>query len=222
MITLFWATLKRDLKLDARQGQFMLLIPSFFVLMATLYPLAIGPDKDILQIIGPGALCIAALLASLLPLSTLYRDDAQDGTLDLLTLCPHPVALYCAGKMLAHWLTCGLPIVLLSPIIAQTLFLDLPLWIIVSVLLPATFLFILIGHMIAALGVHNGSAGLMALLALPLYIPVLIFSAGALDMAQTGLLTQIKAPLSFLWSGLLASLPLAPILTAQILLMHKR
>lgn len=216
------ALILRDLKLDLRQGLQLLLIPSFFILIATLYPLAIGAEHTTLKTIGGGALMIAALLASILPLATLYRDDALDGTLDLVALSPHPFSVYCLARMTAHWLAAGLPLVLLSPVIAQTFYLDIPASVLLAVLIPATLLFVLIGHVVAALGLGTGNSGLLCLLALPLYAPVLIFGAGALDMAQYAPPENTSTPILLLWAGLCATLPTAPLACAQILLIQRQ
>ena len=210
---LFVATLKSNLKLDTKRSLQFLVTPSFFIIIATLFPLAIGPDMEILQLIGPGILVLSALLASLLPLSRIYALDYSDGTLDFVHFSRDPFALYCLGKIAAHWLTTALPLLIVAPLIALSYDLQIQLATLWLVLLPITLLFTLIGNLTAALGTFakNTSAALNALLVTPLYIPILIFGSAALGASSS------TAPLLFLWAGLSIALPVTPLLTAAIL-----
>ena len=167
---------------------------------------------EILQLIGPGILVLSALLASLLPLSRIYALDYADGTLDIVHFSRDPFALYCLGKIAAHWLTTALPLMLVAPLIALSYDLQISLSNLWATLFPVTMLFTLIGNLTAALGTFakNTSAALNALLVTPLYIPILIFGSAALG--QTG-----TAPLLFLWAGLSIALPVTPLLTSAIL-----
>tara|TARA_B100001989_G_C24545523_1_gene470474 strand:+ start:1287 stop:1940 length:654 start_codon:yes stop_codon:yes gene_type:complete len=212
-MALFVATLKSNLKLDLKRSLQYLVTPSFFIIIATLFPLAIGSDMEILQLIGPGILVLSALLASLLPLSRIYALDYTDGTLDLVHFSHDPFAMYALGKIAAHWLTTALPLMIVAPFIALSYDLQTPLTTLWLALLPVTMLFTLIGNVTAALGTFakNTSAALNALLVTPLYIPILIFGSASLGQPDS------TAPLLFLWAGLSIALPTAPLLTAGIL-----
>ena len=218
-MTSFSTTLLKDLKTDFRHGGQFLFLPAFFLLITMLYPLGLGANTDILQTAAPGLLMIAALLASLLPLEKLYIDDLNDGTLDLLMLSPRPLSLYTGGKILAHWIIAGLPLVLMSSPLASMMGLSIAWPHILSVFIPATLLFVLIGQITAALSLNarRGSV-LLALLVIPLYIPVLIFGAGALDLLQTE--NPAKGPMLFLWAGLAFVLPVTPLITTKLLKMQ--
>ncbi|HBR69062.1 MAG TPA: heme exporter protein CcmB [Rhodospirillaceae bacterium] len=215
----FAAILRRDIKMDFRHGGQFLFLPAFFLLIVTLFPLGLGADPEPLRKTAPGLLMIAALLASLLPLEKLYADDLKDGTIDLLLLSPQPLSLYVAAKTLAHWMVAGLPLVIVVPALAAMLGLAIPPTHILAVFVPATILFVLVGQIAAALilNARRGSV-LLALLAVPLYIPVLIFGSGALDLMQAGL--PAKGPALFLWAGLAFALPVTPLVTAKLLRMQ--
>jgi len=210
----FRAMLLRDLQLALRHRSVLARPIVFFVLVATLFPLALGPERDILAPLAPGIIWVAALLASLLAAEDLFGADFADGTLDQVLLSPHPPALLILARMLAHWLTTGLPLVLISPLIA--LFLQLPapaLPVLLLTLLLGTPFLSLIAGIGAALTVGLRTGGLLlGLLALPLYAPVLIFAAGAVDRAAAGL--PVAGPLYFLAGMLALALTLAPIATA--------
>lgn len=222
MITFVLNTIKTNLRLDIKKSFQAIVTPSFFIFSSALYPLTIGTDTQLLQSIGAGIICVGALLSSLLPLNRIYRDDLQDGTFDLLHFSPQPIALYCLGKIIAHWLICGLPLLIAAPFIALSYHLDISLTTLLLTLTPLTMLLVLIGQLCAALSGNNGqSASLTALLALPLYIPPLIFAAAALGMEQGGLTQNTLSPLLFLWAGLSITLPITPIVTAAILKMQQ-
>ena len=217
-MTLFAATVARDLRLALRHPARAAAAPLFFVLAAVLFPLALGPDPVTLKLAAPGLLAVAALLAALLALDGLFRDDRNDGTLDLVILAPAPLALYAAGRIAAHWLLAGLPLLFAAPLMAVMLGMKLSMTgPVLSALLPATLLLHLLGAPGAALalGARGGSV-LLALLIVPLYIPVLIFSASAIDLAINGI-SSWTSPVLFLWAMLALALPAAPLATAAIL-----
>lgn len=201
---------KRDLLLAMRRRSDAAMSVFFLVIVASLFPLGVGPDPAVLRIIGPGVLWVAALLACLLSLSRVFTADYVDGALEQMVLVPQPLAVLVAGKVFAHWLISGLPVVLLSPLLGLQFGLDgEPLGVLVLSLLLGTPTLSMIGAIGAALvlGVR-GSGLLVALLVLPLYVPVLIFGAGAVTSSLAGI--GAEANLSLLGACLVLSLFLAP------------
>jgi heme exporter protein B len=198
-----WAMARRDLLLALRRKSEVLTALFFFVIVCSLFPLGIGPEPALLRKIAPGVLWVAALLATLLGLPRLFAADHQDGTLEQMALSPSPLGLLVAGKVLAHWLVSGLPLVLLAPVLGIQF--DLApdaLAVLILALLLGTPLLSLIGAIGAALtlGVRGGGV-LLALLVLPLYVPALIFGAGAVEahiagMAFAGHLSLLGAMLA--------------------------
>ena len=183
------AVLQRDLRLAMRRKSEVLTAVFFFVVVASLFPLAIGPEPDMLRKIAPGILWVGALLASLLSLGRLFAADYQDGTLEQMALSPTPMPLLVAAKVLAHWLLSGLPLALLSPVLALQFDLDsATMWVLFSSLLLGTALLSLLGAVGAALtlGVRGGEV-LLSLLLLPLYIPALVFGSGAVEAQMVGM-----------------------------------
>ncbi|HEX7028158.1 MAG TPA: heme exporter protein CcmB [Gammaproteobacteria bacterium] len=204
------ALLKRDLLLAFRSPGQLLNPVLFYLLVLILFPLGIGPESRILQIIGPGIIWVAALLATLLALDTLFRGDFLDGSLEMLALSPRPFALLVAVKIAAHWLLTGLPLLLLTPLLGTFFSLSgHTIGILMLTLLLGTPVLSLIGAIGAALtvGIRGGGA-LLALVILPLYIPVLIFAAGAVDASVSGL--PFSGQLYFLASLLVLAVTLAP------------
>ncbi|HCG53003.1 MAG: heme exporter protein CcmB [Betaproteobacteria bacterium] len=188
---------------------------AFFVIVVSLFPLAIGPESVILKRIAPGVVWVCALLAVMLTLPRLFQSDYADGTLEQLLLSPYPLALLCAGKMMAHWLTTGLPLALVAPLLGLQFGLDAAeLGVMVASLLLGTPVLTMLGAIGAALvlGVRGGAI-LMALLVLPLYIPVLIFGAGAIEASLAG--TDVAANLSLLAAILLFGFVGAPFAVAS-------
>jgi len=183
------ATARRDLLLAMRRKSEVLTAVFFFVIVISLFPLGIGPEPALLKKIAPGVLWVAALLATLLGLPRLFAADHADGTLEQMALSPSPFGLLVAGKILAHWLTCGLPLVLLAPLLGVQFDLDgEALLVLTFALLLGTPLLSLIGAIGAALTLGvRGSGVLLALLVLPLYVPALIFGAGAVEAHIAGL-----------------------------------
>ena len=207
------AVLRRDLRLAWRSPGDSANVVLFFVLTAVLFPFGVGPAAEILSRISVGVIWVMALLAALLSLDRLFREDAEDGNLDLLALSPAPLELLVLGKVLAHWLITGVPLIVASPLLA--LLMQLPAGAYPTLLLAlllGTPTLSLIGAMGAALvlGARRGGV-LLSLLILPLYVPVLIFAVGAVDAAAQGL--PVRGHLLILGGLLLAALPLAPLAT---------
>lgn len=181
--------LRRDLLLATRRRSEVLTALFFFVVVVSLFPLGIGAEPALLRRIAPGVLWVAALLATLLALPRLFAADHADGTLEQMALSPQPFALLVAGKVAAHWLLTGVPLVLLAPVLGLQFDLDADtLGVLMLALLLGTPVLSLIGAVGAALtlGVRGGGT-LLALLVLPLYIPTLIFGAGAVESHGAGL-----------------------------------
>jgi heme exporter protein B len=217
LIAAFGAILRRDLRLGLRRGGDSLQPVLFFVLAATLFPLGVGPAPEVLARIGVGVLWVLALLAVMLSLDRLYHGDAEDGSLELLAQGVLPLELVALAKGLAHWLTSGLVLVLASPLLA--LLLQLPpdaLGVLALALLAGTPTLTLVGGIAAALliGARRSSV-LLALLVLPLYIPILIFGVGAVEGEVMGL--SGRPQLLILAAMLLTALALAPFATAAAL-----
>ena len=184
-----FAIVRRDLLLAMRRKNEMLTALFFFIIVVSLFPLGIGPEPQLLKKIAPGVLWVAALLATMLSLNRLFATYHADGTLEQLVLSPTPLGLLVAGKIAAHWLTSGLPLVLLAPVLGLQFDLSAEaLGVLVAALLLGTPLLSLIGAIGAALtlGVRGGGV-LLSLLVLPLYIPALIFGAGAVEAHVAGL-----------------------------------
>ena len=192
MMTAFWAVVRRDLLLALRRKTEVLTAVFFFVVVAALFPLGIGPEPNTLRLIAPGVLWVGALLSSMLALQRLFEADHQDGSLEQMVLSPAPLPLLMAAKLLAHWLLSGVPLVLLAPVLALQF--DLPveaLWTLLLTLLLGTPVLSLVGGIGAALtlGVRGGGV-LLSLLVLPLFVPVLVFGAGAVEAQASGLGAQ--------------------------------
>jgi heme exporter protein B len=212
-----WALLHRDLALASRRLTDTGMGLAFFALALSLFPFGVGASPDILARIGAGVVWVVALLAVLLTLDRLWLADHEDGSLELLLLAPVPLELLVVVKCLAHWLTTGLILAIASPLMG--LLMNLPadgLWAVPLALLLGTPTLTLIGSIGAALllGSRRGSV-LMALLVLPLYIPVLIFGVAAVEGEMLGL--GGTAPLLILAAMLLAALALTPFATAAAL-----
>ena len=183
------AIIRRDLLIAARRKSEVLTALFFFIIVTSLFPLGIGPEPTLLKKIAPGVLWVAALLATMLGLQRMFAPDHADGTLEQMALAPTPFGLLVAGKVVAHWLVSGLPLVLLAPVLRIQFDLDAgALGILVVALLLGTPLLSLIGAIGAALtlGVRGGGV-LLSLLVLPLYVPALIFGAGAVEAHISGL-----------------------------------
>jgi heme exporter protein B len=210
----FLALLRRDLLVLWRRRADALNPLLFALIVATLFPLALGPEAQKLARVAGGAVWVTVVLASLLSLDALFRPDAEDGSLEQLVASRQPLALMAAAKILAHWLGTGLPLALVAPLIAYLLGLhEAAMGTLFASLLLGTPLLSSVGASCAALTVGQRRSGiLLALLVLPLTVPVLIFGAGAVEAAQAGAATA--PPLLFLAAGLALALPLAPLVSA--------
>ena len=217
MLAMFSGVLRRELVSALRRRGDILNPLWFFIIVITLFPLGIGPEPAQLARIAPGIVWVAALLSSLLALERLFRDDFIDGTLEQLMLMPCPLSVVVLAKVLAHWLLTGLPLLLLSPLVAVLLSLDLVAFKAVFwTLLLGSPILSLLGAIGVALTVGIGKGGvLLSLLALPLYIPVLIFATSAIDAANFG--AAYNGQLAILGAMLMGSLILAPFATAAAL-----
>lgn len=209
--------IRRDLLQVLRRCSDIATTLFFFVIVVSLFPLAVSPDRAVLLQLGPGVLWVAALLSCMLALVKLFASDYADGTLEQQVIAPHPLSLLVLGKVLVHWLVSGLPLVLLAHLLGLQygLSIDVLKTLTLSLLIGTPALS-LIGSIGAALTLGvRGSGLLVALLVLPLYIPVLIFGAGAVTASQTGQSPQ--AYLLLLGAASLLALALAPFATAAAL-----
>ncbi|MCH7930136.1 MAG: heme exporter protein CcmB [Proteobacteria bacterium] len=206
----FWCIVRRDLRLALRRGGDSVNVMVFFVIAITLFPFGVGPESNILARIAPGVIWVAALLAAMLSLDRLFRDDYDDGSLDLLTLAPLALEFTVLAKCLAHWLTTGLLLAAASPLLALMMNMDADGFAaLLAAMLLGTPVLSLVGAIGAALTVSLRRGGvLISLLVLPLFIPVLIFGVGAVDAAVYGL--AARPHLMVLGAMLLAALPLCP------------
>ena len=214
--TLLWIV-RRDVTLAWRRRTDLFTTLIFFVIVIALFPLGIGPELDTLRLIAPGVMWVGALLASMLALEQLFSADHRDGSLEQLLLTPQPLGVIVLGKVIAHWLITGLPLVVLAPVLGLQYDMSADsLKIMVIALLLGTPTLSLLGAIGAALtlGLRTGGI-LVALLVLPLYIPVLIFGAGAVEATASGLGGQ--AHLSMLGAILLVALLATPFATSAAL-----
>ena len=189
MIAALRCVIQRDLLLAARRSSDVMTVVLFFVIVVSLFPLGIGPEPKLLRTVAPGVLWVAALLASMLALGRVFASDHADGTLEQMMLGATPLGLIVAAKVFAHWFVTGLPLVLISPVLALQF--DLPqelLGVLVVSLALGTPVLSFIGAIGAALTLGlRGAGALLSLLVLPLYVPVLIIGAGAAEAAAAGL-----------------------------------
>ena len=208
-----WAIV-RDVRLALRSRAELAVQLLFYVIVASLFPLATAPERATLSILGPGVVWVAALLASLLSLPRLFAADYADGTLEQLALSPYPLAALVGGKIVAHWLTTGLPLVVIAPLVGLQYAMEREtLAVLATALLIGTPILSLLGAIGAALTLGLRSSGsLLALLILPLYVPVLVFGAGAVEAVRTGV--GASAHLSLLGAGLLVACVGAPFAAA--------
>ena len=217
MVGVFFRLVHRELTLAVRGGIGTLMAVVFFVIAVTLFPLGIGPELGLLGRIAPGVLWVAALLAALLSLDRLFHADHEDGSLEQLMLGALPLECVVLAKTVAHWITTGLPLAAAAPVLAILLNMSLDgIAVMIVSLLLGTPILSLIGATGAALtvGLRRGGA-LIALLVLPLYVPVLIFGVGAVEGAVRGV--GVHANLSILAGGLVAALVLGPLAAAAAL-----
>ena len=215
--TAFVALLRRDFLLAYRRRAELLQPLVFLLVVVTLFPLGVGPSPNLLASIAPGVIWIAALLATVLSLDSLFRSDFEDGTLEQMVLSGQSLALIALARTVAHWLVAGLPIVLLSPLLAMWMNLpDEGLAILVESLIIGTPVLSLIGAIGGALTVSLKRGGqLLSLLVFPLYVPLLILATSAVSSAVVDL--PSTGQLGLMTAGLIASLTLAPFATAAAL-----
>jgi heme exporter protein B len=213
----FRGIIRRDLLLAMRHRSDVAMSVFFVVIVASLFPLGVGPEPAVLRTIASGVLWVTALLACLLSLGRLFTADYLDGVLEQTLLIPQPLAVLVVGKVFSHWVISGLPVVLLSPLLGLQFGLSGDsLWVLTLSLLLGTPTLSMIGAVGAALTLGlRGSGLLVALLVLPLFIPVLIFGAGAVTNSLAGIGSE--ANLSLLGACFLLSLAFAPWATAVAL-----
>ena len=217
MIQAFNALMKRDLLLAFRHRGELANPLLFFLMIVTLFPLGVSPEVVLLRKIAPGVIWIAALLAALFSLESLFRSDFEDGALEQMLLSPQPLSVLVLAKVLAHWLVSGLPMVLMAPLLGLLLAMPDPAIAALELTLAiGTPLLSLIGAIGVALtvGLRRGGV-LLTLLIMPLYIPVLIFATNAVTAAAAGM--PIAGQIYFLASLLVLALTLAPLAIAAAL-----
>ncbi len=220
---MFFETVRRDLTVTFRNPAEVVNPLAFFVIVISLFPLGISPSSEVLAQIAPGVIWVAALLATLLSMDIVFRGDYEDGSLEQMAMTEHPLMMIIGAKILTHWLVTGLPVTLLSPLLAMMLFVDTPGMeaIVISLLLgtPVLSLFGAVGASLTT-GLRKGGV-LIAILILPLYVPVLIL---ATEMIKTGM-TGGDYTGHMLWLGALLAMsvavaPLATTAGVRISLSH--
>jgi len=211
------AVLRRDLTLAWRRRGDIVMPVLYALIVITLFPFALGPEEALLQRIAGGAVLVTMLLAMLLALDAMFRSDIEDGSLEQLLLSPQPLALMLGMKILAHWITTALPLIVIAPLLAGMLHLPTAVMpVLVYALLLSTPLLSLLGAVLVALTAGSRRSGmLLALMLLPLCVPVVIFAAGAVAAAQQGL--PWLAPIAWLGAALVMALVLAPLACAAAL-----
>jgi heme exporter protein B len=211
------AVLRRDLTLAWRQRGDMALPVLYALIVTSLFPFALGPEDALLRRIAGGVVLVTVLLAMLLALDAMFRSDIEDGSLEQLMLAPQPLALMLGMKILAHWLATAVPLIVIAPLLAGMLHLPSPVIpVLLLALLLATPLLSLLGGILVALTAGTRRSGmLLALMLLPLCVPVVIFAAGALAAAQEGL--PWIAPIAWLGAALVMAVVLAPLACAAAL-----
>jgi heme exporter protein B len=214
MLKAFYYLLLRDMRLALRSRHELANPLIFFVLVVTLFPLAVMPTPERLQEMAPGVIWVAALLSVLLSLDRLFKQDYEDGSLDQLMLSPNPLVVLVLAKVAAHWLLTGLPLVIIAPLLGVFMALQPEsLNVLIWSLLLGTPVLSLIGAIGVSLTVAVNRGGvLLSLIVLPLYIPVLIFGANAIDVASDGM--SVRGQLFFLGAVLVLAISLAPLATA--------
>jgi len=217
MLKAFYHLLARDLRLAFRSRHELANPLIFFILVVTLFPLAVSPSSETLQVMAPGVIWVSALLSVLLSLDRLFKQDYEDGSLDQLMLSPNPLVILVLAKVCAHWLLTGLPLVLIAPLLGMFMYVpDEAVGVLMFSLLLGTPVLSLIGAIGVSLTVAVNRGGvLLSLIILPLYIPVLIFGANAVDVASDGL--SVRGQMLFLGAVLVLALSLAPLATAVAL-----
>ncbi len=218
MFGTFLCILRRDITLAMRRRTDILTTLFFFIIVASLFPLGVGSEKEILRFLGPGVVWVAALLASMLALERLFASDYADGTLEQMMLTPQPLSVLVLGKVCAHWLLTGLPLVLIAPLIGLQYGLEgQTLAVMAAALLVGTPVLSLVGSIGAALtlGLRGGGI-LLSLLVLPLYIPVLVYGSGAVTVSMIDL-ADVQPFMALLGAFLILALAFSPLATAAAL-----
>ncbi|PSU21335.1 heme exporter protein CcmB [Photobacterium kishitanii] len=217
MLTTLIQIIRRELLIAYRRQADIFNPLWFFIIVITLFPLGVGPEPNLLARIAPGIIWVAALLAALLSMERLFRDDYLDGSLEQMLLMPTPLSVAAFAKMIAHWLLTGLPLILISPLLAILLSLNWHTWIAVLLTLligTPTLSFLGAIGMALTVGLRKGGV-LLSLLILPLYIPVLIFATSAIEAASLGM--AYDGQLAVMGAMLVGSLTLAPFAVAASL-----
>ena len=217
MLGVLGLVIRRDLLLAMRRRADVLTTLVFFVMVVSLFPLGVGPEPDMLRKMAAGVLWVAALLASMLSLPRMFSADYLDGTLEQMMLAPQSLTMMVLGKIIAHWMLSGLPLVLIAPVLGLQFDMSAQaLWVLMLALLLGTPVLSMIGAIGAALtlGLRGGGV-LVSLLVLPLCIPVLIFGAGSVDAINTGM--SAVSNLSLLGALSLFALVFTPFVAAQAL-----
>ena len=211
MFKAFLAIIQRDLLVAFRRRAELMNPILFYVIVVTLFPLGVSPDKSFLGQLAPGVVWVTALLAALISMESIFRQDFDDGSVEQLFLSQHPPSILIFGKVIAHWLITGVPMLVIVPLMAVLLYIP-------NQAIPTLFVTVLLGtpilSLVGAIGVAltaglRGGGVLLGLLVLPLYIPVLIFAAGAVSAAIDGLV--VAGQLAMLAAGLILALLLAPL-----------
>ena len=218
MWRIFLCILGRDIRLAMRRRTDMLTTLFFFIIVVSLFPLGVGTEKEVLRTLGPGVVWVAALLASMLALERLFAADHEDGTLEQMLMTPQPLSVLVLAKVAAHWLLTGLPLVAVAPLVGMQYHLpDASLAAMMLSLLVGTPILSLIGAIGAALtlGLRGGGI-LLSLLILPLYIPVLIYGAGAVTVSAINF-ADTQPYFSLLGAFLLLALIFSPLAAAAAL-----
>jgi len=214
---IFYALLRRDITIAFRHPEELLHPVIFFVISVSLFPLAISPSPGFLQQIAPGIIWISALLSTLLALDGLFRSDYEDGSLEQLLVSPHPITIFVLAKIIVHWITSGLPLILISPLLALMLYLpsESYLILIATLVLGTPTMSFISGIGIAlTMGVKQSSI-LLILLVTPLFIPILIFATSAVQSAALHIDTS--GQLYLLAALFILSLSFAPIVISTVL-----
>ena len=219
LLNAFGAVIKRDLLIAYRFRAELINPLAFFVMVITLFPLALGAEIALLKRIAPAIIWVAALLASLMSIENLFRADYDDGSLELMVMTPHPLSILVLAKVIGHWLVSSVPLLFVAPLMGMMLHMDADIiGVLMLTLLLGTPVLSLIGGIAVALtlGLRKGGA-LLAILVLPLYVPILIFASSAIDAAMTGF--PVSGHLSMMCAILFLALTLTPLPTAAALKM---
>ncbi len=214
---MLWKLFNRDMALFMQRKQDIVTVLGFFLVAVALFPLGISSDPELLREIAPGAIWIAALFSTVLALDRLFSEDMDDGTLEQQLLMPLPISLVLLVRLIAHWVVTSLPIIVLTPVMGVQFGLNLDEIVILTFsLLLGTPVLVLLGAIGAALTVGlKSSGGLVTLLLLPLYVPVLILGTSSVSSVMAGM--EVTAHFSLMGAALIVSLVLSPFAVATAL-----